>query len=245
MKRGTQYAKKVKKAYEKFQGIAGNVETPEALAPIDQLVLAVFAEATSHASAAAALQQLRAEMVDMNEVRVSTAAEIALAVGKHIPDGVDCAQRLIRLLNAIFEKEYAVSLDVLSSMGIRDIKSYLEALDGITPYITASVLLWSLGGHAIPVSGNVMAFLKDQDLVDSEATSSEVQAFLERHISASDAKGFCLDLEVYAASAESKEKSESTSKGGKKTAKKKTASKKSKAKTKSASKKKTASEKQS
>lgn len=199
MKKGTLYARKLKTAYHKFRGGAPGNPADEPTDPIEQLILAVLSQETSAARAEKAARQLHQDVVDFNELRVSTPAEIADHIRRHVPHSVQRAKTLLRLLNAIYLREYAVSLDALRGRGIRETKAYLETLDGITPYVTASILLWSLGGHAVPVSDSTLEFLKRVNLVDPEASGAEVQAFLERHISAADAKSFCLDLEAYAA----------------------------------------------
>ncbi len=85
-------------------------------------------------------------------------------------------------------------------MGRRDAKHFLEKLDGVDEFATAAVLLWSLGGHAIPVDDRLLEALRQADLVHPEATRAEVQAFLERNISAAEAKRFCLAMRTFAAS---------------------------------------------
>ena len=200
MKRGTHYAKKLKRAYSKFRGCAARRSIPEPTPPVEQLILAVLSQETSLSRARKAAKQLNEDMIDYNELRVSTPAEISESIDRHVPRAVQCAKALIRLLNAIYRTEYAVSLDSLTSKGIREVKSSLERLEGITPYVTASVLLWSLGGHAVPINDPVLEFLKKQELVDPRASCAEVQSFLERHISAAEARSFCLDLEAYATS---------------------------------------------
>jgi len=197
MKKGTFYARKLKQVYGKFRGCAAVKSMPEPTPPVEQLIVAVLSQETSTAQAQKVLKRLGEDMVDYNELRVSTPEEVAVSISKHVPHTVERATELIRLLNAIYQTEYAVSLDSLTSKGVREIKSHLEKLDGITPYVTASVLLWSLGGHAIPVSDRVVEFLKEEDMVDPGASCAEVQAFLERHVSAADARSFCLDLEAY------------------------------------------------
>jgi endonuclease III len=200
MRKGTEYAKKLKKAYSKFR--SGHVP-PEALEPsepVEQLLLAALSQETTAAVGRAALTRINEEVVDYNELRVSAPGEIAELIGDSIPRSTQRAKVMIRLLNAIFAREYAVSLDSLKSKGLRDAKQYLESLDGATPYVIASVLLWSLGGHAIPVNKVVLDFLAKHDLIDPNASDAEVQSFLERHVSAADARTFCLDLEAYAAS---------------------------------------------
>lgn len=197
MKKGTLYARKLKKAYSSFRG-TGDGSAPEPSDPIEQLILAVLSQQASRVRAQRALKQLQGDMVDYNELRVSSPAEVSDSISRSVPRSVQCAKALLRLLNNVYQREFAVSLESLRGRGIREVKQYLESLDGITPYVTASVILWSLGGHAIPVNDVVHAWLVQQDLVHPDASPAEVQSFLERHISAADARGFCLDLEAHA-----------------------------------------------
>lgn len=199
MKNGTLYARKLKAAYAKFRGLSGE-RAAEHSDPLEQLILAVLSQEASLAKAHKALKQLQQDMVDYNELRVSTPAEISESIGRIIPRSVQQAKVLVRLLNAIYQREYAVSLNVLTGKGIREVKAYLDSLDGMTPYVAASIVLWSLGGHAIPVSDPVLEFLRKHELVDPGASAAEVQSFLERNISAADARSFCLDLDAYVAS---------------------------------------------
>ncbi len=239
MKKGTHYAKKLKQAYGKFRG-AGESAPAGSNDPIEQMLLAALSQETTLQRAQKALAALREEMVDYNELRVSTPAEIAAIIAHHVPAPVQRAKTLTRLLNAVYQNEYNVSLDALAAKGVREVKAYLDQLDGITPYVSASVLLWSLGGHAIPVNDTTLEFLKKEDLVDADATGAEVQAFLERHISAADAKSFCLDLEVYASSRIGDNGRSRTSRPtSKTTGRKKSPATKAGAKTKSPTKKKT------
>jgi endonuclease III len=199
MKKGTLYARKLKKAYASFRGAADGTVL-ESTDPIEQLILAVLSQQASRLRAQRAFKQLQNDMVDYNELRVSSPAEVSESISRNIPRSVQCAKALLRLLNNIYQREFAVSLESLRGRGIREIKQYLDSLDGISPYVSASVILWSLGGHAIPINDVVHAWLVQQDLVHPEAAPVEVQSFLERHVSAADARGFCLDLEAQAIS---------------------------------------------
>jgi endonuclease III len=147
-----------------------------------------------------AYRRLCDRTVDLNEIRVSSTAEIAGVIKDLVPGSTVRAKALADTLNAIFRHEYRVDLSGLRSIGRREAKHYLEKLNGIDPYTTASVLLWSLGGHAIPVSGRLLEFLRANDLVAPESDVAEIQSFLERHVSANDAKLFCHLMERRAAS---------------------------------------------
>ncbi|MHC4062873.1 MAG: hypothetical protein ACYSUI_00010 [Planctomycetota bacterium] len=201
MKNGTAYARRVKRVYRKLRS-AAKEPLPEEGAdppdPLDQYVLAMLGWETTPAQAARALAELTQHMVDLNEVRVATVREISTAIRNTVPNSMECARNISRSLNDIFRRENRVSLDSLRDKGRREARHYLESLQGAIPYATASVLLWSMGAHAMPVSRRLIDALRAEDLIDADAQPSEVQAFLERNIAASDAMHFCMTMERFA-----------------------------------------------
>lgn len=199
MKEGTAYAVRLKKGYERFRQTSPQPTIPDADDPVRRLAIAILGVSCGDAVAGDAVDQLLSVMVDWNEVRISNTYEVKRAMGDAVPDGLSRAQLLIHALQCIYHHENRMSLDRLESVGRREAREYLEGLDGVDEYAVASVLLWSLGGHAIPVDNRLLQSLRDADLVHPAATRSEVQAFLERHVSATDAREFCLIMSTYAA----------------------------------------------
>ncbi len=199
MKDGTRYAKKVKKAFALLAPAARKHTLPEPMPPIDQLVLSQLSWNSTPTAAARALKKLSEEMIDLNELRVSTVREIAAMIREDHPSATECARDLSKSLHDIFRREHAVSLDSLLDMGRREAKQYLESLEGVNAYVAASLMLWSLGGHAIPVSQRLLRALKKEELVSPDAGGAEVQSFLERNISAADGKLFAVAMEKLAA----------------------------------------------
>lgn len=211
MKNGTLYAGRLKKAYTRQRQAvqqAGSASSqpviPETIQqagfasdPFLCLATAVLAEESTEAEAKRAVDRILASMVDWNEVRVSDCDEINRASGNTIRHGARRCKRLIDALQSVYEKENRLSLDRLKSVGRREARQYLEELDGVSEYAVAFVLLWSLGGHAIPVNDRLLTALRDADLVFPTASRAEVQAFLERHVSASDGKRFCIVMRSF------------------------------------------------
>ncbi len=236
MKNGTLYAKRIKKFTTQLTQRFGPPHVSEELTdPVRQLVISLFSCDSPELSARKAADALEKAMVDINEVRVSTNAEIARIIDPYVTNGRQCAERLRKTLNAIFRREHDITLKHLLKTGRREAKHYLEELDGLEAGPVASVLLWSLGGHGIPIYRPVLELLRSADLVDPTATLQEVQAFLERNINAADARSFCLLMAQYvqeeSTSTPSKAAKPKTSAKGKstrtaKTAKKAVASKK-------------------
>lgn len=196
MKNGTLYAGKLKKLFTRLRQSHGKPAIPEPDDPLRRLALAILGIAHGESKAAAALDRLFTAMVDWNEVRVSSAIEVATAVSSELPDAHGQCQQLVSALRSVYKLENMTSLDRLRSMGRREAKHYLENLDGVDEFAVASVFLWSLGGHAVPADDKALASLRAAGVVDPGADRATVQAFLERHISAADAKEFTLLLRL-------------------------------------------------
>ena len=198
MKHGTAYAKRLKRFYSRIKKIECPPSLAEPADPLEQLVLSILSLDTSRAHARRALDKLLAIMVDFNEIRVSPPRQLADLIAPYVPNSLACASRLCGILNAVFNSLNTLRLDALRSLGKREARHRLEKLDGIDPYCVASVLLWGLGGHAVPVNNPGLSALRREELVGPKSSIAEVQAFLERHISPADAKVFCLSLDHHA-----------------------------------------------
>ncbi len=191
MRRGTEYAKRVRRVYRKHRDGAGRRPETAPTEPLEQLVLALLSWEASDTAAAKAYRKLMVQMADLNEVRVSSVREIAAVILEFIPNSTDCAQNISSALDGIFRRENGISLSLLHGKGRREARQYLDSLEGVTPFAAAAVQLWSLGGHAITVNRRLLEALRRANLVDVEAAVEVVQAFLERNIPADQAKDFC------------------------------------------------------
>lgn len=207
MKQGTLYAGRIKKAYAKQKKEAPPVDVGETDDPLRRLAVGVLGMHLGDAAGERALRSIFSVMVDWNDVRVSDVVEVIAAMGGATADGRAACQRLISVLQTIYDRENSISLDTLKHKGRREARQYLESMPGVDEYAAASVLLWSLGGHGIPVHDKLLAALRADELVHPEATRAEVQAFLERHIAASEAKTFCLVMESFKPKTKAKSKS--------------------------------------
>jgi len=198
MKEGTAYATRLKKAYAEHRQSAPKPDLPAADDPLRRLAIAILAVSSSDAEAEHALDRALSSMAGWNEIRVSSAEEVYAAIGNRLADGLQHCRRLIDALNDVYDRENRLSLDRLKGIGRREARQYLEGLSGVDEYAVASVLLWSLGGHGIPVNDALWKALRDAHLVHPGASRGEVQAFLERHVSAADARDFCVVMQSFA-----------------------------------------------
>ncbi|HSW44287.1 MAG TPA: hypothetical protein VLM89_01815 [Phycisphaerae bacterium] len=190
MKRGSDYAKRIKRLYHDLVKKHGRPGPHEAGDPIDQMVVGILSLNTSIAKAQAVYKKLRQQTVDLNELRVTPAIEMAEAIGDGVPLAASKAERVVGALNAVRRRQDTLDLNFLRQRGRREAREYLESLGGVGPTVAAHVVLFSLGGHAIPVDDLTLYVLRKEGLIDNHADAATAQGFLERLIASSEAADF-------------------------------------------------------
>jgi len=142
-------------------------------------------EATS-AQALEAFRRIQEATVDFNEVRVSLPQELVAVVGVSYPRVEERLRRLRACLNEVFKREHAVRFP--PSVGKRDIRAYVESLQGIVvPFVAARVLLQCFDVHGIPVDEQIRALLAEHGLCEPTTDLAEVAGMLARHVKAEQA----------------------------------------------------------
>lgn len=186
MKNATAHARKLR-------GLLRRVKAADPVAPamhtlLDHLIYASLAHDATRRQAAAAYQTLMRVMVDYNDLRVSDPQEIIRAIGENYPLAGERVLRLREMLHAVYLREHTMDLlAALQKASKRDARTYLDGLAGMTPFVSASIVLLGLDGHAIPVDGLLMNKLRRDGIIDKQASVAEVEAFLAHQIKASDA----------------------------------------------------------
>lgn len=85
-------------------------------------------------------------------------------------------------LNMIFEKEHTLSLDRLKTLSKRDARQFVKDMPDMHPFVEAYTMLFGFDAHAVPVDDSILAYLKDQEVLESTATLEEAQKFLEHAV---------------------------------------------------------------
>lgn len=149
------------------------------------------------ARAEVALKRLLHAVVDYNELRVCLADELAVILGERYPRAQERAARLRAALNDVYRREHAVTFQPLLVMPKRDARIYLNALDGVPPFVAARMTLLTLGGHAFPVDERLLAALKEEQAVPADVTPESAESWLERQFRSGEAAGAYLALESW------------------------------------------------
>ena len=151
---------------------------------IEHLLFACCLE-DAHADAAEeAFAALVHTFFDWNEVRVTSISELS-EVMACLPDPRAAANRIKRVLHAVFENTFNFDLEDRRKKNLGPTVKWLEKLDGTTPFTVAYVVQAALNGHAIPIDGGTMGALHVLDLVSDKDVASGAVPGLERAVAKS------------------------------------------------------------
>ena len=117
---------------------------------LEQVLFACCLENSPHDLAEKAFSRLLESYFDLNEIRVTTVAELAETLHE-LPDPARAALALRRVLQGVFESTYSFSLDHAKKHSIAHGIKTLEHLHGIPPYVVQYVASTALGAHVIPL----------------------------------------------------------------------------------------------
>src|SRR5262245_45991959 len=131
MRGATEAAKKLRKVFSALKSAHGKVQRPTPTDPITQLLLGIFSRNQPENKAKEIVEQLRALVVDYNELRVIPVGEMCDAVEAKTPEMWRKCEDLSRALNSIFATEHAVSLDRIKAMPRKDARAYLDNVRGL------------------------------------------------------------------------------------------------------------------
>jgi endonuclease III len=186
VKNASAYAKRLSQLLGKLRKAVVVKELPKR-SPLEQLIYSFLEWNCTRKQADNAFKRLQLATVDLNDLRVSDPDELVEIIGRnyHLAD-----QRMVHLknaLNSIYRLEHGMALESLAKLSKRDARAYLDKLDGMVPFVSASVVLNSLEGHAVPVDDELRKRLAADSVVSPYAGNDEVQSFIEHHVRADQA----------------------------------------------------------
>lgn len=154
----------------------------EARPVLEQFLYAIVREGTTRELADRAFRNLHERFFDWNEVRVSSPREIE-EVLEDLPHADVRAQRLISVLQEVFETTFSFDLEGLHKKGVKQAAKQLSRYQAASDYAVAWVVQQTLGGHAIPLDAPTLRALRRMGLIDGEQDDPEaLRASLEHLI---------------------------------------------------------------
>lgn len=139
---------------------------------VHRLVESFLLWESSSVRAERAMDAIRTDVVDLNELRVCLTTELVGIIGVRYPLARERSERIRICLNTIYEHENRVDLRSLMVLSKRDARTRLDEMPGMVPFVSARVVLLELGGHAFPVDSRIRSYLS------SIGCSSEHEAAL-------------------------------------------------------------------
>ena len=156
-------------------------ETPSR-SVLEHLVYSALLENASYEQADGAFAVLENHYIDWNEVRVSTAAELAYTFPQ-LPNSLAAGERIRKTLQAVFETTYVFDLENLEKKNLSQAIEYLESLGVCSRFMIDYTIQNALGGHQIPLGELALRIFRLLDLaqVSKDKTKEDVSG-LERAI---------------------------------------------------------------
>ena len=148
---------------------------------MEHLLFACCLEEAHHDAAEEAFAALVHTFFDWNEVRVTSMSELS-EVMACLPDPRAAANRIKRVLHAVFEATFNFDLEAQRKKNLGPTIAWFEKLDGVTRFSVACVVQAALGGHSIPLDTGTMAALQVLDLATDKDAAAGVVPGLERAI---------------------------------------------------------------
>ncbi len=131
------------------------VAPPANRSVLDHLLFSCCLEDSTVEAADEVFARLQVEYYDLNEVRVTTTAELAELM-KRLSDPQSAAARVRKALHGVFEAHYNFDIEVLKKENLGKAQEMLSKYRGISPFSIAYVTQHALGGHSIPIDESML-----------------------------------------------------------------------------------------
>lgn len=170
----------INKMYKVLKKHYKPVPTPERPA-LEHVLYACCLENAGYEAADKAYTAVSTTFFDWNEVRVSTAKELA-EVMHTLPEPLVAAANLKRVLQGVFEASYSFDLEALKKLPLGQAQQKLQKIPGVTPFAVAYVTQAALGGHAIPLDRGLLEAFGILGLASEQEKAAHGVPGLERAI---------------------------------------------------------------
>jgi endonuclease III len=190
MKNSKEYAQRLHKLYRELKRVHSKVEKTIYEDPAEALICGIISERLSESATSRALREMRTAFVDWNDLRVARVQEIVEAMGANSTKCRAAASALTAALRGIFDEHHKISLAILKKLGKRPAREGLEKIDGVSRFVINYCMLTSMQAHAVPLTQEMIEYLRKHGAIAPDADEEEVEGFLTRQVAAKDAYEF-------------------------------------------------------
>ena len=148
---------------------------------MEHLLYACCLENSNFEPADDAFARLQENYFDWNEVRVTTAVELAESM-KSLHNPSDAASRLKKTLHSMFETHYQFDIDHLKKENLGKAVQIISKYKGISPFAVSYVSQNGLGGHAIAIDQATVNLMFIVGVIDEKEAAKMQVPGLERAV---------------------------------------------------------------
>lgn len=148
---------------------------------IEHAIYGCCLEDSTHEAADEAFAKLHENYFDWNEVRVTTATELAQTM-KSLGHPLQSADRMKKLLYGMFETFYQFDLEFLKKENLSKAIIQFEKMNGVSPFTISYMAQNGLGGHSIPTDRSLLELMVVIGAITEEEASKGRVPGLERAI---------------------------------------------------------------
>lgn len=141
---------------------------------LETMLFATLLEDAPYTDAEKAYERLIKAFFDLNEIRVSSVAEIEDAIGE-LSDAGWKALRIREILQHSFEKFFAFDMEPIRRKTLEVAEKSLDKVKYLTPFVREYTLLYCLGAHAVPLSNSMREVLGWLGLVTPDNPKTAIE----------------------------------------------------------------------
>lgn len=153
---------------------------------ISEVIYSLMLWNVDSSAAEAALARLREHVADANDLRVFPAEDLAELMPNADGRARDRAMRIRSVLGDIFGRRHALDLSHLPSAGKRETRSFIESLEGITPFAASRTLCRTLEIPSMPVDDRLACLLLEEGVLAEPCPCEHVTAWMDKQFAASE-----------------------------------------------------------
>ena len=175
--RAAKLAKILKVAKKHYQP----VKPPTDRSVIEHLMYACCLQDSTFDAADQAFARLQQNFFDWNEVRVTTAVELAEIMSSLSEPSVS-ATRLKKTLHSMFETHYTFDIDSLRKENLGKAIQIVDSYSGVSKFVVSYVSQNGLGGHSIGVDKSLINLMYTVGAIDQKEAKNGMVPGMERAI---------------------------------------------------------------
>lgn len=134
--------------------------------PLETLLHAVLADSGNDLLAARVIEDLKCQLVDWNELRVTTPRSLEMLI-RQLPDAAEKALAVKRILQKLFLERHILDLNHFKRLGRTRLWEELDAFGGLDQPVKARVLLKAFDFNVLPMTAEIERVTKRLGLVEN------------------------------------------------------------------------------